>query len=155
VRKIVGLCLGLILLAGIMAGCGGNGTTLHRVKGLAPEKVVSTFYERAKSQELEEAALYIAPTSLTAISGVGGFLKNDLGLSDVLSSNLLMAKPIAEQGGFAVVLATLQDGLNSTRITVKAVGLEKIDGEWYIVDTNTAYRDAKYKALVSLLENIL
>jgi hypothetical protein len=145
-----------MLLTGIIAGCGGgDGAKLHRVKGLAPDKVVATFYERAKNQKLEEAALYIAPTSLKELQGVGGFLKNDLELSEIQSSNLLMAKPVAEQGGFAVVLATLQDGINSTKITVKAVGLEKIDGEWYIVDFKTAYKYAKYEALESLLKNIL
>jgi hypothetical protein len=62
---------------------------------------------------------------------------------------------VASNGDFAVVMATLQDGVNSTRITVKAIGLEKINGEWYIVDNNTIFRDAKYKTLLNLLNGIL
>lgn len=153
-RKLVALVLGLLLLSGLIAGCGG-GNGVHRITGLSPDKVVATFHERAKAQKLEEAALYISPTSLTAIRGVGGFLKNDLGLSDVLSSNLLMVKLIAQTGDFAVVVATLQDGVNSANVTIKPVGLERIDGEWYIVDTATAYRDAKYKLLQNLLASVL
>jgi hypothetical protein len=154
VKKLMGLFLSLVLLSLIIAGC-GKGADVHRILGLTPDKVVATFHDRAKNQKYEEAALYVAPASLAAIKGVSGFLKNDLGLSDVLNSNLLSVKVVASNGDFAVVMATLQDGVNSTRITVKAIGLEKINGEWYIVDNNTIFRDAKYKTLLNLLNGIL
>lgn len=155
-RRIVCLFLVLAALAGLIAGCGGGGgTSVHRITGLTPEKVVATFHNSAKSQKYTEAALYVAPTSLASVKGVTNFLKNDLGLSDVLSSNLLSAKLVGEKGDFAVVLATLQDGVNSTKISVKAVGMEKINGEWYIVDSNTIFRDAKYKLLQDLISNVL
>lgn len=154
-RKILSLVAVLIVFAGLIAGCGGGGADLHRITGLTPEKVVTTFHERAKSQNFDEAALYVSPTSLAAVKGVGNFLKNDLGLTDALHSNILAAKVVGQSGDFAVVMTTLQDGVNSTKVSVKAVGLEKINGEWYIVDNNTVFRDAKYKLLQDLIDNVL
>jgi hypothetical protein len=86
---------------------------------------------------------------------VGNFLTKDLGLTDVVGSNLLSVKLLGKSGDFAVVTATLQDGLNSTKISVKTIGLEKIDGEWYIVDSNTIFQDAKYRLLQDLINDVL
>ncbi len=154
-RKIWGLFLVLATVMALIAGCGGGGTSVHRITGLTPEKVVATFHDRAKDQNFAEAALYVSPTSLTAIKGVGNFLRNDFGLSDVVGSNLLSVKKIGENGDYAVVMATLQDGLNSAKISVKTIGLEKINGEWYIVDNDTVFRDAKYKLLQDLISSVL
>jgi predicted small lipoprotein YifL len=154
VKKVMGLFLILVLFALVIAGC-GKGPDLHRIPGLTPDKVVATFHDLAKNQKYAEAALYVSPTSLASIKGVSSFLKNDLGLSDALNSNLLSVKVIGSSGDFAAVLATFQDGVNSTKFTMKAIGLEKINGEWYIVDNNTIYQNAKYKILQNLLSGIL
>lgn len=154
-RRIGSLFLVLALLAGLIAGCGGGGSNVQRITGLTPEKVVATFHDRVKSQQYEEAALYVSPTSLAAIKGISNFLKDDLGLSDALNSNLLSVKLMGETGDFAAILATFQDGVNSTKISVKAIGLEKINGEWYIVDSNTILQNAKYKLLQDLINNVL
>lgn len=156
-RKIWGLTLILIMLAGLIAGCGGGGggTKAQRITGLTPEKVVVTFHERAKNQKYEEASLYVSLTSLEAIKGVGNFLRHDLGLSDVLTSNLLSAKLMGEKGDYAVVLATFQDGTNSTKISVKPIGMEKVKGEWYIVDNKTIFQNAKYRLLQDLIDDVL
>ena len=153
-RKIMMLCLILALMAGIIAGCGGGGKGLHRLTGLTPEQVVTTFQDLAKQQKYAEAALYVSPVSLTAVS-VSNFLKDDLGLSNVASSNLLSVRQLAQTGEFAVVLATLQNGVNTANISVKLIGLEKIKGEWYIVDNETIAREAKYRLLQDLISSVL
>jgi hypothetical protein len=66
----------------------------------------------------------------------------------------LSVKKVAQQGSFAVVIATLQPDPNNFQLIVKPVGLEKINGEWYIVDTSKAMTDAKYQILVQLLAGL-
>jgi hypothetical protein len=39
-------------------------------------------------------------------------------------------------------------------VTIKPVGLEKVNGEWYIVDFDQIYNDTKYKVLQQLMANI-
>ncbi|HBS59741.1 MAG TPA: hypothetical protein DEA44_10780 [Firmicutes bacterium] len=153
-RKIIMLCLTLALTAGLIAGCGGGGKGMQRLTGLSPEQVVATFQDLAKHQKYTEAALYVSPVSLASLS-VSNFLKDDLGLSNVASSNLLSVRQLGQSGDFAVVLATLQDGVNTSNISVKVIGLERIKGEWYIVDNDTIAREAKYRLLQDLINNVL
>jgi len=153
-RKLMMLCLTLALIAGLIAGCGGGGKGLHRLTGLSPEQVVTTFQDLAKHKKYAEAALYVSPVSLASVS-VSSFLKDDLGLSNVATSNLLSVKRLGQTGDFAVVLATLQDGVNTSNISVKVIGLEKIKGEWYIVDNDTIAQEAKYRLLQDLINKVL
>lgn len=125
-----------------LTGCGGPGVA--RITGLSPDKVVQTFYDAAKSSKMNEAALYVASESRSAGTDELGSLQN---------MNLLSVRKVAEQGDYAVVIATLQQQ-NSINISVKPVGLEKKDGEWYIVDINSIYQNAKYSILASLLSKL-
>ena len=144
----------MLLIVLLVAGCGGgSGSTAQRVLGLAADSVVNTFFETAKAGNLNEAALYVSPDSKQSAQTVKNFLTGQLGLDQIKEANLLSVKKLAEKGDYAVVLATLQDK-TSMKITVKPVGLIKISGEWYIVDADQIYSDAKYKILQQLLANI-
>lgn len=142
----------LIILA--VAGCGGSGSTAERVLGLAADGVVKTFFNAAKAGNLNEAALYVSPDSKNNSQAVKSFVTGQLGLSQIQNANLLAVKQVAQKGDYAVVLATLQDQQGSAQVTVKPVGLTKINGEWYIVDSNQIYNDVKYKILQQLLASI-
>mgnify|MGYP000960447949 CR=1 FL=1 len=135
------------------AGCGG-GSGVQRISGLSADGVVQTFYDSAKAGRLNEAALYVSPASTSNPSTVIKYLTGQGGLQELKTSNLLSLRKVAEQGNYAVVVATLQAEQNSLKITVKPVGLEKINGEWYIVDFDKIYSDAKYSVLQRLLSNI-
>lgn len=137
------LAVSMLLVLVVVAGCGG-GSGGKRQAGLTPEEVVKTFFDAAKDKNYSKAALYVAP---------GASNKDELG--DITpNSNLLSVRKVAQQGDFAVVSATIQPEQNSLNVTFKTVGLEKIDGEWYILDYDQIYQNAKYKLLQQLMEKI-
>ncbi|MEG6586890.1 hypothetical protein [Dendrosporobacter sp. 1207_IL3150] len=142
----------LLLIVVLVAGCGGGGSGAKRISGLSPDGVVKTFFNAAKSNNLNEAKLYVSPVSSGDVKTAIKFMTGS-GLTEIQKSNLASIKLAKQQGDFAVVVATLQEE-NSFRFTVKPIGLEKIDGEWYIVDFEQIYQNAKYKVLQQLLANI-
>lgn len=151
IRTLLAASMLLVIL--VVAGCGG-GSSAKRVSGLAADGVVKTFFEAAKAGDLSEAALYVSPDSKSNISTVKKFMTGQFGLDQIKDANLLSVKKVAEKGDYAVVLTTLQEKQGSMNISVKPVGLMKVSGEWYIVDADQIYTDAKYKALQQLLANI-
>ncbi len=150
--KLIAVFLMVIVMA-LIAGCGGSGTNAKRLTGISPETVVKTFVNAAKDNRLQEAGLYVSPASTGDARTVVKFLTGQSGLDQIKKSNLFSVKKAAEQGNYAVVIATLQEQ-DSLKFSVKPIGLEKIDGEWYIVDFDQIYRDVKYKILLQLLESI-
>ena len=71
-------------------------------------------------------------------------------IADLKGQKLIHVKEAASQGNYCVVVATLQ-GQDSFAVKVKPVGLEKINGEWYLVDINKIYQSAKYELLLKML----
>ena len=69
------------------------------------------------------------------------------------NSNILAVTEVTRQDNYAVMAVTMQEQ-DSLKITIKPVGLEKIGGEWYIVDMDQVYAGAKYKVLLQLLGNM-
>lgn len=147
-KTVAVVCLLLIVV--LVAGCGG-GSGAKRITGLSPDGVVKTFFDAAKNNKMNDAGAYISPTSAGDAKTVVKFMTGDL--DQIKKSNLISAKLAGQQGDYAVVATTLQEQ-DSFKFTVKPVGLEKINGEWYIVDFDQIYRDAKYKVLQQLLANI-
>lgn len=145
------VALFLVVIAFAAAGCGGGGA--QRILGLSADGVVQTFFDAAKAGNTNEATLYVSPSTLNDPSTVYQYLTGQNSLSSLKNANLLSLRKVAEQGNFAVVVATLQLQQNSLNVTVKPIGLEKINGEWYIVDNNQIYQDAKYHLLLQLLSN--
>lgn len=145
--------LTILAVALLAAGCGGGGGA-QRITGLSPDGVVKTFFEAAKGDRLNEAGLYVAPSSASDPRVVIKYLTGQSGLNDLKNANLLsISKPVV-QGDYAALMATLQTEQNSLKFVLRPVGLEKINGEWYIVDFDKIYQDAKYKALQQLLSKI-
>lgn len=136
----------------ITAGCGGS-SDLKRQANLSPEAVIQTFFNAAKGNHMNEAALYVSPTSVGDIQTVLKFVTGQSSAS-IKNANLLSVKIVAQQGNYAAALATLQTEQNSLTVIFKPVGLEKIDGEWYIVDYDQIFREAKYTILAQLLKSI-
>ncbi len=141
----------LMMILVVTAGCGGS--DVKRPSGLSPEQVVHSFYDAAKAKRMNEAALYVSPASINDTQTVLKYVTGQSGAT-IKKSNLLSVKIVAQQGNYAAAVATLQSEQNSLSLTVKPVGLEKIDGEWYIVDYDQVYRDAKYRVLAQLLKGI-
>jgi len=136
------LAVSLLVVLAVVDGCGGSDA--KRPVGLQPVEVVTHFFDAVKNRNYSEAALYVAP---------GASDRAELG--EIKSTaNLLAVKKVAQKGDFAVVTATIQEGQNNFNFTVKTVGLERIDGEWYILDSKQIYQDAKYRLLLELLEKI-
>ncbi|EAX47657.1 hypothetical protein TcarDRAFT_1079 [Thermosinus carboxydivorans Nor1] len=146
--------MAILVMVALLAGCGGGGSAAKRLTGLAPDAVVQAFFDAAKNNRLNEAALYVTPDSRRDTRALIDFLSGQNGLAELKQANLVKVTKVAEQGNYAVVLATLQTEPNSFKLSVKPVGLEKIDGEWYIVDFNNIYENAKYQVLAQLLKNI-
>lgn len=144
--------ISLLLLVLIVGGCGG-GAGLQRIAGLSPEGVVKTFFNAARDGKLNEAGLYVSAASKSDAQTVMKFITGQSGLEQFKNSNLLSVKQVAQQGDYTVMVTTLQDQ-DSFKMTVKPVALEKVAGEWYIVDTNQIYQDAKYKILQQLMANL-
>lgn len=134
----------LLLLMSIflIAGCGGGGGgATPRIMGLAPEGVVKTVFDHVKADRMNDAKEYLAPNAAG----------DKTVIQEMRNSNLLFVKTLAQQGDYAVVVATLQPPTGN--LSVKPVGLEKINGEWCILDTNNIYNDVKYIILQKLLAN--
>jgi len=125
-----------------LAGC-GDSAGAPRITGLAPDGVVKTVFNEVQANQLNDAKSYLAPNT----SG------DNASIQTMKNSNLISAKTVANQGDYAVVLATMQQQ-NTTNFSVKPVGLEKINGEWCIVDVNNIYNNAKYVLLQKLLTNL-
>ena len=134
----------------LLAGCGG-GSGVQRIAGLSPDGVVKAFVSAAKTNQLAEASLYVSQVTKTDPKAVSDFLAN--GLGDLKDANVAAIKVIAQSGDYAAVMVTLQQE-NTFKISVKPVGLERISGEWYIVDANQIYQNAKYSILAELLKKI-
>lgn len=131
----------------VTAGCAG---TAERISGLEPEAVVKTAFEAAKSQKMARAAAYVAPSALTDDASAATKLLTGFGVEDMKSANLLSVKKVATRGDFAVVVATVHQE-NTLKISVKTIGLEKIEGEWYIIPVDRIVQDTKYHLLAELL----
>ena len=141
----------LVITLLVTAGCGGSDVT--RQPGLSPEQVIHSFFDAAKGNRMNEAALYVSPTSASDTKTVLKFVTGQSSTT-IKTSNLLSVKLVAQQGNYAAAVATLQQEQNSLNLIIKPVGLEKIDDEWYIVDYDQALREAKYKVLAQLLTHI-
>ncbi|MBP2651188.1 MAG: hypothetical protein H6Q74_2013 [Firmicutes bacterium] len=153
-RKItLMLVISMLVLSFLSAGCGG-GSGAQRVSGLSSDSVVKAFFEAAKAGQLNQAALYVSPSSTNNPQTVMKYLTGQSGLNELKKSNLLSLKKITEQGNYAVVVATLQPEQNDLALTVKPVALEKMNGEWYIIDLDKIYQDSKYLLLQQLLNKI-
>ena len=76
--------IALVLVSVI--GC-GSGTKLKRVTGLAPEAVVKTFFNAAKNGKLNEAGLYVSPTSKSDIKTVLKYVTGT-SINEIKNSNL-------------------------------------------------------------------
>lgn len=147
--------LALLIVVLAAAGCGGGGQGgAKRLTGLAPDEVVQTFFNAAKSGNLNDAGLYVSPSSANDPQTVIKYLTGNSGLNELKNANLLSLRKAAEQGNYAVVVATLQTAQNTTNIVIRPVGLEKVNGEWYIVDFDQIYQGAKYQILQQLLAKI-
>lgn len=140
----------MITLLTVIAGCGGGGG--KRVTGLSPDGVVKTFVNAAKAGKLNEAGLYVSPTSASDPKAIAEFISGD-DLKELKKSNVAAVKVVAQSGDYAAVVVTLQQE-NTFNVTVKPVGLERIKGEWYIVAFDQIYQNAKYGVLAQLLRSI-
>ena len=149
----ISMLIAILILALFAAGCGGGGG-VQRIAGLSADWVVKTFFEAAKGGRLNEAGAYVSPSTASDPQVVIKYLAGQTGLGDLKSANLLSVRKVAEQGDYAVVVATLQAEQNSLKLSVRPVGLEKLNGEWYIVDLDKIYQDAKYRILQQLLTKI-
>jgi len=139
----------MITLLFVIAGCGGSG---KRITGLSPEGVVKTFVNAATAGKMNEAGLYVSPSTASDPKAIAEFISgNDL--KELKKSNIAAVKVVAQSGNFAAVVVTLQQE-NTFNITVKPVGLERIDDEWYIVAFDQIYQNAKYGVLAQLLRSI-
>ena len=147
------LAMSLLLVVLLIAGCGGSGSGLQRIAGLTPEGTVKTFFDAAKNNRMEEASLYVSAASKNNIQTVLKFMTGQTGIEQIKNSNIVSNKEIAQQSNYAAVVVTVQEQ-NSFKMTIKPVGLEKVNGEWYIIDFDQIYTDAKYKVLQQLLANI-
>jgi len=146
------LAASLLIIVALVAGCGG-GSGLQRVPGLSPTETVTTFFDAAKNNRMEEASLYVSAASKSDPNTVVKFMTGQSELTQIKNSNIMSIKQVAQQGNYAALLVTTQEQ-NTFKINMKPVGLEKVNGEWYIIDFDQIYRDAKYKILQQLLANI-
>ena len=148
---VIIMLISMLTMAMIIGGCSG---TAGRVSGLEPEAVVQTAFEAAKSQKMMQAAAYVAPSALddVELSTVTKLLTG-FNAAEMKTANLLSVKKVSARGDFAVVVATLHQE-NTLKISVKTVGLEKIEGEWYIIPMDRIVQDAKYRLLAELLGGI-
>ena len=146
------LAMSLLMVVMLVAGCGG-GSGAQRIAGLTTDGVVKTFFDAAKNGRMNEAALYVSSASKSDPQTVFKFMTGQAGVEQIKNSNIFSIKQVTQQGNYAAVIVTLQEQ-NTFKMTIKPVGLEKVNGEWYIVDFDQIYTDAKYKVLQQLLANI-
>jgi hypothetical protein len=145
-RSILIILTALLGLTLLLGGCAG---TVGRDLGLEPEAVVKTAFEAAKKQRMMQAAAYVAPEALSEASAVTKLLTG-FSVEDMKTANLLSVKKVSARDNFAVVVATIHQE-NTLKISVKTIGLEKIEDEWYIVPMDRIVQDAKYRLLAELL----
>jgi hypothetical protein len=146
------LAVSMLLLLIVVAGCGGSSGG-KRVSGLSATETVTTFFNAAKNNHMAEAGLYVSSASKNDSKTVLKFMTGQSGIQDIKNANIVSIQQVAQQDNYSAVVVTIQEQ-NSFKMSVKPVGLEKIDGEWYIVDFDQIYHDAKYKILLQLLSNI-
>lgn len=146
------MALSLLVIVLLVAGCGGS-SGLQRIAGLSAEDTVKTFFEAAKNNHMDEAGLYVSAASKSDPQTVLKFMTGQSGVEQIKNSNILSIKQVAQQGNYTAIVVTTQEQ-NSFKISIKPVGLEKINGEWYIIDFDQIYKDAKYTILQQLLANI-
>ena len=149
------LVISSLLMVFLIAGCGGSdsSTGAQRLVGLSTEDTVKTFFDAAKNNRMSEASLYVSAASKSNAQTVMNFMTGQNGMEQIKNSNILSIKQIAAQGNYAALVVTIQEA-NSFKMTIKPVGLEKVNGEWYIIDFDQIYADAKYKVLQQLLSNL-
>lgn len=152
-KRTVTLMMAMVIMTALLAGCGGGGGSVQRVAGFSPDGVVKAFVAAAKADKLDEAGLYVSPTTKSDPRAIAGFLSGTNGLGDLKTANVAAVKVVGQSGDYAAVVLTLQQE-NTFKITVKPVGLERIKGEWYIVDVNQVYQNSKYSVLAELLKKI-
>ena len=150
-KYLILLMLATFALSVVLGGCGG-GKKGERVLGLAPEDVVKTAFNDAKQQNFRQAATYVSPDSLSDTKSVANLLSG-MSAKELKHTNLLSVKKVAQQGDFAAVIVTVQEE-DGFKINFQAVGLERINNEWYIVSNDQILKNAKYKVLAKLLVNI-
>ena len=132
----------------LISGCSG---TAERVYGLEPEAVVKTSFADAKANKLAHAAAYVAPSALAdANASEVTKLLTGFAVDDLKTVNLLSVKEVSVQGDFAAVMATFHQE-NTLKVSVKTIGLERIENEWYIVPVNRIVTNAKYHLLAELI----
>lgn len=102
---------------------------------------------------MSEAGLYVSNASKNDPKTVLKFMKGQSGIQEIKNTNIVSIKQVAQESNYAAVVVTIQEQ-NTVKMSVKPVGLEKINGEWYIVDFDQIYNGAKYKVLQQLLANI-
>jgi len=146
------LAISLLMVVLLIAGCGGSESGGQRTDGLTTEATVKAFFEAAKNDRMNEAAMYVSSDSKSDPQTVLKFMTGQTGVEQIKNSNIFSVKQVAQQGNYAAVVVTMQD--QNTYKVIKPVGLEKINGQWYIVDVDQIYTNAKYKVLQQLLGNI-
>ncbi|EGO64789.1 DUF4878 domain-containing protein [Acetonema longum] len=149
-KYLILLMLAVFALSAVLGGCGGKKG--ERVLGLTPEGVISTAFKNAKEQNFRQAATYVSPDSLSGTKSVANLLAGMSG-KEIKHTNLLSVKKVAQQGDFAAVIVTVQQE-DSFKLNFQAVGLERINDEWYIVSNDQILENAKYRVLAQLLANI-
>lgn len=143
--------LSLLVLVVLVAGCGGS-SGLQRIAGLSAEDTVKTFFDAAKNSHMDQAALYVSAASKSDPQTVLKFMTGQ-SVAQIKNSSILSIKQLAQQGNYAAMVVTTQEQ-NSLNLTIKPVGLEKVNGEWYIIDADQVFKDAKYIILQQLLSKI-
>ncbi|AJQ28710.1 hypothetical protein [Pelosinus fermentans] len=146
------LTVSMLILVILVAGCGGS-SGVKRVAGLSTIETVTTFFDAAKNDRMSEAGLYVSSASKNDPKTVLKFMKGQSGIQEIKNANIVSIKQVAQQSNYAAVVVTIQEQ-NTVKMSIKPVGLEKINGEWYIVDFDQIYNGAKYKVLQQLLANI-
>ncbi len=146
------LAVSMLVLMIIVAGCGGS-SGAKRIAGLNATETVTTFFDAAKNNRMSEASLYVSAASKNDPKTVLKFMTGQSGIEQIKNANIVSIKQVAQQGNYAALVVTIQEQ-NSIKMSIKPIGLEKINGEWYIVDFDQIYNSAKYKVLQQLLANI-
>lgn len=148
------LATSILMVMLLIAGCGGSSNSgIQRLTGLNTVDTVKTFFDAAKNNRMDEASLYVSAASTTNPQTVLKFMTGQSGMDQIKNSNIVSIKQITQQGNYAVVVVTIQE-VNSFKMTIKPIGLEKVNNEWYIIAFDQIYADAKYKVLQQLLSNL-
>lgn len=146
------LAMSLLILVLLVAGCDSSKSSESRVPGLTAESTVKNFFEAAKNDHINEASSYVSPVSKSDPQTVIKFMTGQTGVDEIKNFDIFSIVQVAQQGNYSAVVATIQNQKGFK--IVKPVGLEKIKGQWYIVDVDQIYTNSKYKVLQGLLSNI-